>query len=472
LADYTYGTDYFSGTSAAAPHISGLVALILSANPALSYRDVQQILIFSARQTDLADPDLATNGAGFVVSHNTGFGVPDAGVAVDLARKWKPRPALTNLTFVATNVQAIPDPGLRLLVTVDTVPPRLLIVESLPSSGPHPDVPTARLPLVDVGIATQAIALNLTGKVALIQRGTNYFKEKIQFAADAGAAFAVIYNNVDQTNLIQMAATDYTPIPAVFISQDSGDNLHNLAQTGVALEAQLRLDSAQYSFQLTNTLSLEHVAVTVNTDYPRRGDLRLTLLSPAGTRSVLQQLNSDDTPGPNDWTYLSTRHFYESSAGTWTVAITDEKTGNTGTVQSVSLILYGVPINDSDHDGLDDDWEMTHFNSLTYGPRDDPNGDGVSLARDQILGTDPLAKPLPLRLDVSVWDEHLARLSWPGLANHTYELWQGQAPVAPMALITNVPGVFPNTEWFVGYTNQPYQFYQLRMLTPPSQTAR
>jgi hypothetical protein len=52
LSDYTYSVYGFTGTSAAAPQIAGIAALILSANTNLTYRDVQQILIFSARQFD------------------------------------------------------------------------------------------------------------------------------------------------------------------------------------------------------------------------------------------------------------------------------------------------------------------------------------------------------------------------------------------------------------------------------------
>src|SRR5690606_12359166 len=74
--DYTLNGGNFAGTSVAAPQIAGVAALLLSANTNLTYRDVQQILIQSARHTDLSDPDLTTNGAGFVVSHNVGFGIP------------------------------------------------------------------------------------------------------------------------------------------------------------------------------------------------------------------------------------------------------------------------------------------------------------------------------------------------------------------------------------------------------------
>src|SRR5204862_474058 len=64
--DYTFG---FGGTSAAAPMVSGVVALMLSANPALSYRDVQRILATTARKNDPADLGWVQNGAGLWVNY-------------------------------------------------------------------------------------------------------------------------------------------------------------------------------------------------------------------------------------------------------------------------------------------------------------------------------------------------------------------------------------------------------------------
>ena len=74
--DHTF--DFF-GTSAAAPIVSGVVALMLEANPALGYRDVQEILAYSARQTGAGGWRLNGagdwNGGGLHVSHDYGFGL-------------------------------------------------------------------------------------------------------------------------------------------------------------------------------------------------------------------------------------------------------------------------------------------------------------------------------------------------------------------------------------------------------------
>jgi subtilisin family serine protease len=63
--DFLADTDYmsrFNGTSAAAPVVTGVIALMLEANPNLSWRDVQEILVRSARQNDQFG--VPTNGAG------------------------------------------------------------------------------------------------------------------------------------------------------------------------------------------------------------------------------------------------------------------------------------------------------------------------------------------------------------------------------------------------------------------------
>lgn len=62
LADTNY-TSRFNGTSAAAPLVSGVVALMLEANPELTWRDVQEILVRSARQNAKFDiPETQANG--------------------------------------------------------------------------------------------------------------------------------------------------------------------------------------------------------------------------------------------------------------------------------------------------------------------------------------------------------------------------------------------------------------------------
>ncbi|SFD26925.1 S8 family serine peptidase [Tropicimonas isoalkanivorans] len=95
--------DSFSGTSAATPIVSGVVALMLEANETLGWRDVQNILALSASLTGSAyggaaqgsevstwDSNGASmwNGGGVSFHFNYGFGMVDALAAVRMAEAW------------------------------------------------------------------------------------------------------------------------------------------------------------------------------------------------------------------------------------------------------------------------------------------------------------------------------------------------------------------------------------------------
>jgi subtilisin-like proprotein convertase family protein len=83
-------TEEFNGTSASTPMVSGACALVLQANPALSWRDVRAVLAETATKNDPLDADWTTNGAGYHVNHKYGFGRVDVGAAVTTARSWSP----------------------------------------------------------------------------------------------------------------------------------------------------------------------------------------------------------------------------------------------------------------------------------------------------------------------------------------------------------------------------------------------
>ena len=90
----TYST--LAGTSFATPIVSGIAALMLQANPNLTYRDVQAILAMSAKKITDTTTTWNTNGAhnwnggGMHESYDYGFGEVDALAATRLAETWIP----------------------------------------------------------------------------------------------------------------------------------------------------------------------------------------------------------------------------------------------------------------------------------------------------------------------------------------------------------------------------------------------
>ncbi|CAD6196196.1 unnamed protein product [Caenorhabditis auriculariae] len=82
-------TNMHTGTSASAPLAAGIVALALEANPNLTWRDLQHIVIRTAKPINLRAGDWVTNGVGRNVSHSFGYGLMDAGAMVKMAKNWR-----------------------------------------------------------------------------------------------------------------------------------------------------------------------------------------------------------------------------------------------------------------------------------------------------------------------------------------------------------------------------------------------
>jgi hypothetical protein len=100
-------TALMNGTSAAAPNLSGVVALMLEANPNLGYRDVKYILAKTAKKVDANYTGVTTtnlisgssaavvleqgwikNAAGYWFANAYGFGAVDAAAAVSMAKSY------------------------------------------------------------------------------------------------------------------------------------------------------------------------------------------------------------------------------------------------------------------------------------------------------------------------------------------------------------------------------------------------
>ena len=91
----------FGGTSSAAAVVSGVAALVRSANTSLTWRDVKLLLAASARRNDWANSgweegalEYGSETERYFYNPEYGFGVVDAKAAVDLAESWTNLPPM------------------------------------------------------------------------------------------------------------------------------------------------------------------------------------------------------------------------------------------------------------------------------------------------------------------------------------------------------------------------------------------
>uniref|UniRef100_A0A0N4ZYY1 P/Homo B domain-containing protein n=1 Tax=Parastrongyloides trichosuri TaxID=131310 RepID=A0A0N4ZYY1_PARTI len=219
-------TKSHTGTSASAPIAAGIIALALEANPSLTWRDMQHIVLRTANPTPLLNnPGWSVNGVGRRISNQFGYGLMDAGALVKLAKVWT------------------------------TVPEQHLCTYKYQMSEPSPRSVSGRF--------------------------------EMNFTLDVNGC------------------ADGTPV-----------------------------------------LYLEHVQVISSIRYSKRGDLKLTLYSPKGTRSVMLPIRPQDynSNGFHKWPFLSVQMWGEDPRGTWTLKIESFTNNNKigGTIHDWDLLLYGT----------------------------------------------------------------------------------------------------------------------------------
>ncbi len=273
--DQTNDFTFVSGTSFAAPVVSGVVALMLEANPDLGYRDVQDILALSSHKLDPTSASWVTNGAtnwnggGNVVSHDYGFGLVDAHAAVRLAQTWTEH-------STAANEQVI----------------------------------------------------NVTGNI-----GPN-------------------------SSLSQSGANTY-------VSAVSGNYEH---------------------------FAVDWVEVDVTLNNAHNGDLKIELISPDGTDSVLLDHpgGGSNASGNLNFTFTTNHNWGETPNGNWTVVIHDTGTNGNDTIVSYALRIYG-----NDH-GVNDTYFYTDDFATVSGDRsiltDSTGNDTINAAAittDLVLDLNP-----------------------------------------------------------------------------------
>jgi subtilisin family serine protease len=183
-------TNGMNGTSSATPVTTGVIALMLEANPALTWRDVKHILASTAVQIDagraavtvtlantvppsnnpyIAEPAWTVNHAmptPFHYHNWYGFGLVDAGAAVSMAKTYSvDLGTFTNTGFISSPPFTLAIPNLSATGTSSTisVPPTVQVVEAVQIrvSVTHPDVGELGIELTSPA-GTRSVLKNIT----------------------------------------------------------------------------------------------------------------------------------------------------------------------------------------------------------------------------------------------------------------------------------------------------------------------
>jgi subtilisin family serine protease len=132
---------------------------------------------------------------------------------------------------------------------------------------------SGRLKAIGLGTTADVTGVDLTGKIALIQRGSITFGEKVANAAKAGAVGAIIYNNAP--GFISGTLGEPGAIPAIEILPEDATMLLDRMASG-PVGATVEVASNDYLDWSGTSFSAPHVA---------------------GVAALLLSVNSTLTPG-------------------------------------------------------------------------------------------------------------------------------------------------------------------------------
>ncbi|QJE95546.1 S8 family serine peptidase [Luteolibacter luteus] len=194
----------------------------------------------------------------------------------------------------------------------------------------------------------------VSGNIALIQRGTLTFAEKLTNAKAAGAVAAVIYDNTTSaitTNPWTLGATG-SWIPAVRISQANGQTIAESALPVSATVTAWANTSAAYQYMDGTSMATPHVAGAV-------AFAAMNFPGETMTQRISRILNH-----------------------TTQVAALSGKVSTGGVLNLLKIV-------DTDVDNLPDWWESEEFTNLAQASAMDTDGDGFSNQDEYQAGTDP-----------------------------------------------------------------------------------
>jgi aminopeptidase YwaD len=164
--------------------------------------------------------------------------------ASDQLRQWGYQPSLQSFP-----VQTYDDRGSQVDVTSASPSVHMAADTLTYSIGGQVEAP---LVAVGLGLASEVANVDVRGKIALVQRGTLRFSDKVANAAAAGAVGVVVYN--DAAGSVQGSLVGPEGVPAATISGDSGQQLLNLLASG-PVTLRLSVDASTEQRAATNVVA-------------------------------------------------------------------------------------------------------------------------------------------------------------------------------------------------------------------------
>ena len=216
-------TNKFNGASSATPMVSGVVALMLEANPQLGYRDVQEILAYSARQVDRGNANNSQspwvfnkaqnwNGGGLHVNHRYGFGLVNAHAAVRLAETWELQSTKANERSVSGSSS-----GSRQILDLQEITDTIAIASGLNLDYVEIDLDISHTALEDLEI----ILTSPDGTQSTLFEGPRLDKSKNELSA-----MKLPEEGLPQDDLgpIQPSVSEFRQNPAQYIDVNNPEN--------------------------------------------------------------------------------------------------------------------------------------------------------------------------------------------------------------------------------------------------------
>lgn len=96
------------------------------------------------------------------------------------------------------------------------------------------------------------------------------------------------------------------------------------------------------TFNITSAIRVEQVVVNLTASHTFRGNLKVELISPGNTTSVLADVHNDSNDNYSNWRFSTVRNWGESSVGTWTLRVADRVAGDVGSLSTAGLTLFGT----------------------------------------------------------------------------------------------------------------------------------